>query len=354
MSARPISPETLAVAAGRPHPVPGGPLNAPITLATTLVPGGDTEYTRQGHSGWSGLEEAIGALEGGTAVAFASGMAATVAVLELLPVGAKVVASAGCYYGTTSELTRRAKHGLIRLHLVNTTDTAAVIAEARDAALVWLESPTNPLLEVADVRAISTAVTALGVAVAVDNTLATPLRQRPLDLGADFVVHSASKLLSGHSDVLLGAVVTHDERAAHALIARRTSLGGVPGSLETYLTLRGIRTLHVRLDRAEKNAAALAARLRGRPEVRAVRYPGFGSMVSFEVAAGAQAAQALTESSQIIVYATSLGGVETTWERRRRHAGEPASVPEALIRMSVGIENVDDLWGDITGCLDRL
>ncbi len=350
---RPTSLETLAVAAGRPTPTPGGPLNTPITMASALVPGGDTEYARHGHPAWTGFEDAVGALEGGHAVAFGSGMAATVAVLELLPVGAKVVVAAGSYYGTTSELARRAKRGLLELEAVDVTDTGAVIEAAADAAMLWLESPTNPLLDVADIQAISSAVTAHGTAVVVDNTLATPLRQRPLDLGADFVVHSASKSLSGHSDVLMGVVVTHDERAARALQRRRTSLGSVPGSLETYLVLRGIRTLHVRLDRAEQNAAAIATLLGDRPDVTGVRYPGFGTMVSFEFGSGPQAADAATASSEIVRHATSLGGVESTWERRRRHAGEPDSVPESLIRLSVGIENIDDLWDDISRSLDR-
>ncbi|GAA1736363.1 trans-sulfuration enzyme family protein [Aeromicrobium alkaliterrae] len=354
MSVRPTSLETLAVAAGRPAHEPGGPLNTPITLATALVPGGASEYTRHGHPGWEAFEEAVGALEGGNAVSFGSGMAATVAVLELLPVGAKVVAADGSYYGTTVELERRARRGLIKLELVDVTDTEAVIAAAADAAMVWLESPTNPALDVADIRAICAAVTAVGTAVVVDNTLATPLRQRPLDLGADFVVHSASKLLSGHSDVLMGVVVTHDDRAARALATRRTSLGSVPGSLEAYLALRGLRTLHVRLDRAEDNATEIAARLLERTDVTGVRYPGFGTMVSFEVAGGAEAAQRATEASEVVVHATSLGGVESTWERRRRHAGEPANVPESLVRLSVGIENVEDVWEDIARSLDAV
>jgi cystathionine gamma-synthase len=354
MSVRPTSLETFAVAAGRPARTPGGPLNAPITLASALVPGGDSEYARSGSPAWAGFEEAVGALEGGHAVAFGSGMAATVAVLELLPVGAKVVAADGSYYGTTAELDRRARRGLLDLELVDVTDTEAVIAAASDAAMVWLESPTNPELDLADIRAISAAVTALGTAVVVDNTLATPLRQRPLELGADFVVHSASKLLSGHSDVLMGVVVTHDERAARALETRRTSLGSVPGALETFLALRGLRTLHVRLDRAEQNAAEIAARLHDRSDVAGVRYPGFGTMVSFEVVDGPVAAQRVTEASDVVVHATSLGGVESTWERRRRHAGEPETVPDALVRLSVGIENVEDLWEDIARCLDAV
>ncbi len=354
MPVRSTSLETLAVAAGRPARTPGAPLNAPMTMASALVPGGDSEYARHGNPTWTAFEEAVGALEGGHAVAFASGMAATVAVLEMLPVGAKVVAASGSYYGTTAELTRRARRGLLELQLVDVTDTDAVIAASEDAALLWLESPTNPELQVADIKTIAPAVTARGTALAVDNTLATPLRQRPLDLGADFVIHSASKLLSGHSDVVLGVVVTHEDRALRALTSRRSGLGAIPGALETFLALRGLRTLHVRLDRSEQTARELVSRLHQASGVVDVRYPGFGSMISFEIAAGPAAAQSMTESSEVIAYATSLGGVESTWERRRRHPGEPADVPESLIRLSVGLENVEDLWDDLDRALDSV
>ncbi|MFT4189488.1 MAG: PLP-dependent aspartate aminotransferase family protein [Aeromicrobium sp.] len=352
MSVRPTSLETLAVAAGRPERLPDAPLNSPITPASALIPGGASDYARHASPAWTGLEEALGALEGGYCISFASGMAATTAVLELLPVGAKVVAAAGAYFGTGEELRRRAKRGIVEVEFIDVADTADVIAAATDAAMLWLESPTNPELEVTDIRAVCAALKTIGVAVVVDNTLATPLRQRPLDLGADFVVHSASKLISGHSDVLLGAVLTHDDRGARALHTRRTMTGSVPGALETYLTLRGLRTLHVRLDRAEQNAREIAERLRQRKDVANVRYPGFGQMISFEVVAGAGAAQQVTESSEIVVYTTSLGGVETTWERRRRHEGERDQVSESLIRLSVGIENVEDVWEDVARCLD--
>lgn len=347
------APETLAVAAGRPAPVPGGPLSSPITLATALVPGGGAEYTRHDHPTWHDFEAAMGALEGGRALAFSSGMAAVTAVLDLVPVGGRVVVAAGAYYGTTSALADRARRGLLAVTPVDVTNTAAVIAASRDASLLWLESPTNPGLDVADVRTIATAVSAAGTAVAVDNTFATPLRQRPLDLGADVVVHSASKLIAGHGDVLLGVVVTSDDRAHRALLARRSGDGAVPGALETFLALRGLRTLHVRLDRAEANARVLAERLRGDRRVQRVRYPGFGTIVSFDLPHAASA-QRVTEASSLIAHATSLGGVESTWERRRRHAGEPSHVPEGLIRLSVGIEHVEDLWADIEAALNSL
>jgi cystathionine gamma-synthase len=346
-----LSPSTIAVGAGRPDRVPGGPLNAPITLASALVPGGASEYGRHGNPTWDSFETVLGALEGGRALAFASGIAATTALFDLVPAKAAVVAPSDGYYGSVSQLHERARRGQIELRLVDIEDTAAVVAAAESAALVWIESPTNPGLQIADIEAISRAASQAGTAVAVDNTFATPLRQRPLELGADFVVHSASKLLSGHSDVILGAIVTNSDRAHRAIEARRSTLGAIPGAMETWLAARGMRTLHVRLDRAEANARELHKRLAASRLVSSARYPGFGTIIAFEIAAGPTAAQKMTEQSDIITYATSLGGVESTWERRRRHAGEPDSVPEGLVRLSVGIEDVEDLWIDIQNVL---
>ena len=346
-----LSPSTIAVGAGRPDRVPGGPLNAPITLASALVPGGGSEYGRQGNPTWDSFEAVLGALEGGRALAFSSGVAASAALFDLVPIGAAVVAPRHAYYGTIAQLVERDRRGQVELRLVDIDDTDQVIAACQGAALVWIESPTNPALEIADIAAIARAATQAGAAVAVDNTFATPLRQKPLELGADFVVHSASKLLSGHSDVILGAIVTDDDRAFAALEKRRTVLGAIPGAMETWLAVRGMRTLHVRLDRAEANAAELHRRLSASRHVTYSRYPGFGTIIAFEVAAGPAAAQKMTEQSDVITYATSLGGVESTWERRRRHPGEPESVPEGLIRFSVGIEDVEDLWIDIQNVL---
>ena len=349
-----LSPTTIAVAAGRPARTPGAPLNAPITLASALVPGGASEYGRHGNPAWDAFEEVLGALESGRALAFASGIAATTAVFDLVPARAAVVAPRTAYSGTLSQLRERARRGQVELRLVDITDTQAVVDAADDAALVWLESPTNPTLEVADIEAIATAAARLGTAVAVDTTFATPLRQTPLELGADFVVHSASKMISGHSDVILGAVVVNNDRAYRAIEARRSSLGAIPGAMECWLATRGIRTLHVRLDRAEANARVIAERLAGVGVVENVRYPGWGTIVSFEVEGGAEVAQKVTEQSDVITYATSLGGVESTWERRRRHAEEPAGVPDGLIRLSVGIEDVDDIWWDVEQALSTV
>ncbi len=342
-----LSAATVAVSAGRPPRTPDAPLNAPITMASAFVPGGESGYGRHGNPTFDAFEAVLGALEGGRALAFSSGMAATTAVLELVPVGSMVVAPKTAYNGTLTQLAERERRKTIKLRLVDITDTAAVIAACEDAALLWLESPANPSLEVADIKTICAAVRPLGTAIAIDNTFATPLRQKPLELGADVVVHSASKLLSGHSDVILGAVVTNDDRLFNALFRRRVSLGSIPGALEMWLATRGIRTLSVRLDRAEANAKEIYTRLGTNDAITNARYPGFGTIVAFEVVAGAAAAQRLTESSELITYTTSLGGVESTWERRRRTESEPKTVPESLIRLSVGIEDVDDLWDDI-------
>lgn len=348
-----LSPSTIAVGAGRPARKPGAPLNAPLTLATALVPGDGPDYSRQGNPAWLPFEEVLGALEGGRALAFASGMAATTAVLDLVPHGGVVVAPEHAYSGTLDQLQQRARRKDVELRLVDVTNTTGVLNAAEDAALVWLESPTNPMLDVSDIPAIAKVAARRGTAVAVDNTFATPLRQKPLEMGADFVVHSASKLIAGHSDVLLGAVVTNQERGYKAVEKRRTSTGGTPGALECWLATRGLRTLHVRLDRAEANAREIAERLGGLDGVTAVRYPGWGTIVSFEVEAGAKAATRVTTKSDVIAHATSLGGVESTWERRRRHPLEPKLVPDNLVRLSVGIEDVEDLWLDISRSISR-
>lgn len=346
-----LSPSTIAVGAGRPARTPGAPLNAPITLASALVPGGDSEYGRHGNPAWTAFEEVLGALEGGRALAFSSGVAATTAVFDLVPAKAPVVAPDSAYSGTLTQLRERDRRGLIELRLVDVTDTDAVLDATAGAALVWLESPTNPMLEIADIERVASEAARAGTAVAVDNTFATPLRQRPLDLGADFVVHSASKLIAGHSDVVLGAVVTGNLRAHRAIEARRSNLGAIPGAMECWLAARGLRTLHVRLDRAEANAREIAKRLERSRVVTRVRYPGWGCVVSFEILGGPEVAQKVTEQSDVITYATSLGGVESTWERRRRHEAEPQRVPDNLIRLSVGIEDVEDIWYDIEHAL---
>jgi cystathionine gamma-synthase len=350
----PFRPATVAVTAGRPPHDPDRPLNEPITMASTYVAGGDLEYGRYGNPTWAAFEEALGALEGGRCLAFSSGLAAVATLLDLVGHGQTVVAPRHAYNGSILQMADLEARGRIQARLVDVTDTHAVAEACADAALVWLESPTNPALEVADIPPIVSAAHDAGAYVVVDNTFATPLLQQPLNLGADLVVHSATKFIAGHSDVLLGAVATTDDQLFDVLKKRRDMLGAVPGTFEAWLALRGLRTLHVRLERAQANAQELVRRLEEHPAVAEVRYPGFGAIISLVLAGGAIAADLLTHKTTLWVHATSLGGVESTFERRRRWKSEPATIPEGLVRMSVGIEDVDDLWDDLAAALDDL
>ncbi|GAA1476094.1 PLP-dependent transferase [Nocardioides aestuarii] len=347
-----LKPSTLAVTAGRPPHDPDQPLNQPLVMASTYVAGGDLEYGRYGNPTWQAFEDALGALEGGSCLAFSSGLAAVSTVLDLVGQGAKVVAPRHAYQGSIMQLADLESRGRLVVSLVDVTDTAAVVAACDDAALVWLESPTNPALEIADIETITAAAHDAGAYVVVDNTFATPLLQTPLDLGADLVVHSATKFLAGHSDALLGAIVTRDDQLQQVLKGRRDLVGATPGTMEAWLALRGLRTLHLRVERAQANAQELVRRLGEHPAVGEVRYPGFGAIVAIVLAQGAVAADLLVRKTALWVHATSLGGVESTFERRRRWKTEAATIPEGLVRMSVGIEDVDDLWDDLRKALD--
>jgi cystathionine gamma-synthase len=348
----PYRPATVAVTAGRPPHLPDNPLNEPLTMASTYVAGGDVEYGRYGNPTWSAFEQALGELEGGRCLAFSTGLAAVATILDLVGSGGTVVAPRHAYNGSLMQLADLEARGRLTAVLVDITDTDAVVKACQDAALVWLESPTNPALEVADVTTIANAAHGAGAVVVVDNTFATPLLQQPLSTGADLVVHSATKFIAGHSDVLLGAVVVRDDQLFDVLKKRRDLLGATPGTFETWLALRGLRTLHVRLERAQANAQELVRRLGEHPAVAEVRYPGFGAIVSVVMAQGAAAADLVTHSTRLWVHATSLGGVESTFERRRRWRSEPTTIPDGLVRLSVGIEDVDDLWDDLAGALD--
>ncbi len=348
--------ETVAVHAGRPDRDPGAPLNPPIVAASSFHAEGRYEYAREESPTTSALEAAVGALEHGTGVAFASGMAAANAMLDLLPPGAVVVAPSAAYTGVASRLRELETRGSIVLRIVDADDTTAVTAAVDGASLLWLESPTNPLLQVADLPACIAAARAAGARVLVDNTFATPVRQNPLLLGADVVMHSVTKSLAGHSDLVLGALVTADDTLAESLVARRVLMGAAPGALDCYLALRGIRTLALRVDRAEASAMTITDRLREHPSVTRVRYPGFGTIAAIEVAAGADGsaadtADAVCRATRVWTYATSLGGVESLLERRRRWPAEVVAVPEGLVRLSFGIEAAEDLWRDLDRAL---
>lgn len=368
-----LRPETVAVAAGRPPREPGAPLNVSPMLASVFhagayVPGmeEDPEYGRDTNATWQALEQALGTLEGGHCVLFASGVAAISAVVDELGLPGPVVAPADAYTGSRALLARLEERGRLTSRLVDIADTEATLAACDGARLLWVETPTNPLLAIADLRALATGAHAAGVAVAVDNTFATPLLQRPLDLGADVAVHSVTKLIAGHSDVLMGAAVTADAGLARALRAHRYEHGAIPGPLAAYLALRGLRTLPLRLERAQANAGVLAERLDTDPRVTRVWYPGLaahpghdraaaqmkghGAMVAFDVAGPAGAAARVCTATRLAVYATSLGGIETTLEDRARQPGE-GHLPPELIRLSVGCEHVEDLWADLDQAL---
>jgi cystathionine gamma-synthase len=323
----------------------------PVVAASTFVAGGERGYGRYANPTWEAFEEAMGALEGGTAVAFASGMAAVSAVVAVLtetadPSAAIVVPNDG--YHTAIDLIAGSGR---EIRSVPMADTAAVLAALEGAALLWAETPTNPLLEVADLPVLASAATALGVAMAVDATASTPMLVQPLAAGADVVVHAATKYISGHSDVLMGVATTRDGALAERVRTHRTRHGAIPGPFETWLALRGLRTLPVRMDRAQATAGELARRLGTHDAVERVRYPGFGALVSIEVRGGADAADVMTSRTRLWVHATSFGGVESLLERRRRWPNERATVPKNLVRLAVGLEDVDDLWDDLDAAL---
>ena len=349
-----LHPETSAITAGRPDAAPDASLNPPLIISSTYHAGGPVGYGRYGNESWSALESAIGELEGGATLSFSSGMAAVSAVFSILPIGAPVVASNQGYSGVMGLLNQFHASGRLEVRFVEITNTEEVIAAMKGAALVWLESPTNPCLDVADLPALITAAKKLGIGVAVDNTFATPLVQKPLSMGADIVMHSVTKYLSGHSDVVLGSLSTNDEALFKRLEESRRFNGSIPGPFEAWLAVRGIRSFPVRFRAAENNAKNLVTRIAQHPKVTKVRYPGFGAVISFEIDGTAEGAQKVCESSLLITHATSLGGIESLWERRRRWALESPSVPEQLIRLSVGCEHVDDLWEDIQQALTVL
>jgi len=362
-----LATESKVVAAGRPAKQPDGALNPPIALNSTFHEGGPVGYGRYGNETWSALEEAISVLEGGKTLLFSSGMAAISAVFSLLPEGAVIVAASNGYQGTTTLLKKLHESEKLKVRFVNLANTDECLAAIPGAQMLYLESPLNPLLEVVDLPKIIAAGNSAGCGVAVDNTLATPLLQNPLALGADISIHSVTKYLSGHSDLILGSLSTNDQALYGRLEQSRRYGGAIAGPFEAWIALRGLRTFALRMQRSQENAMELATRLSKDSRISKVRYPGlatdsyhslaksfmkgFGAMISFDVNANVEQVDLMCNSSKLITNATSLGGVESIWERRRRWATESATVPENLIRFSVGIENVDDLWADIQQAL---
>jgi cystathionine gamma-synthase len=363
---RDLAASSWLVSAGRPTAA-GAPLNTPLVPASNFVLGSERAYARDdGTPTWEALEDVVGRLEEGLAVSFSSGMAAIAAVFDRLSSGTVVVLPADCYQGVVGlalDGQRKKRWSVERLAI---EDTEGWVRACAYADLVWLETPSNPLLVVADLVAICGAPRKHGTMVAVDNTLATPLNQRVLDVGADIAVQSATKLLGGHSDLLAGVATTRDASLHEALRHARELAGATPGTLEAYLAVRGARTMAIRLERAQASAMSIAQRLEAHPKVTTTRYPGlashpthetakrqlrgFGTIISFDVAGDAKAADRVCASLTLIRHATSLGGVESTIERRAAVAGQE-HLPPSLLRFSVGIEDPEDLWVDLAEAL---
>ena len=364
-----LKPASWLVAAGRPSE-PGQPLNTPLVPASNFILGKERAYARDGGTPtWEALEEIVGGLEAGRAVAFASGMAAVAAVFDQLPPGAGVVLPDDCYQGVVGLALVGAEKGRWSVQRLALEDTEGWIRACAEADLIWLESPSNPLLTVVDLAAIGSAPRKPGAILAVDNTFATPLNQQPLEFGATVSIQSVTKFIGGHSDLLGGIATTRDEALWQALRRSRALAGATPGTLEAFLAVRGARTLALRLQKAQENAQALAERLQQHPQVARVRYPGlpshpthttarrvlkgFGTIISFDLLGGAAQADALCRNVQLIRHATSLGGVESTMERRAAIPGQ-THLPPSLLRLSVGIEDLEDLWADLEAALQAL
>lgn len=365
---RDLRPESWLVSAGRSHDVEA-PLNVPLVPASNFRLGSRRAYARDdGTPTWEALEEIVGGLEGGEALAFASGMGAIAAVFDQLGPRAGVALPDDCYQGVVGLVeTGRSKRGWT-VERLPVADTARWLSACKDFDLVWLESPSNPLLVVADVDAICAAPRRPGGLVVVDNTFATPLNQRPLVLGADVSVQSVTKLIGGHSDLLCGVVATRHPALGSCLKHARELSGATPGALEVFLAIRGARTLALRLERAQQSAMTLATWLESHPSVVKTRYPGlpshpthaaakrqlrgFGTVISFDVGGGAESADAVCAAVGLVQHATSLGAVESTIERRAAIPGQE-HLPPALLRLSVGIEHVEDIRADLDQALRR-
>jgi cystathionine gamma-synthase len=302
---------------------------------------GQFYYSRYGSPTVAEAEARLGELDGGEALLFPSGSGATTALaLSLLKPGDTIALAEGCYFGTGVTFQALAKWGLRYVEFDQTG------APPDGVQLVWLEAPSNPFLTMPDLEAAA----AHAAPVVVDSTAATPVHLRPLEHGADFVLHSATKYLAGHDDALLGAVVCPDPAAAGELRTFRTRTGIVAAADPAWLLLRGLKTLEVRVRRQTETATALADRLRAHPKVQIVRYAGIGGLLSFDVADG-DAARRVETSTGLIVNATSLGGVTSVMESRHRWEGD--RVPTGLLRLSAGLEDADALWNDLEAALKK-
>ena len=375
---------TRAIHAGQEADATTGAVIPPIHFSTTYVQDGvggfrnGYEYTRGTNPTRDALQEQLASLEGGDrAYAFASGLAAEDTLLRALLTPNDHVLMGNDVYGGTHRLVQRAHVPWgVSLSTVDMSDLDAVRAAIRPDAtkVVWVETPSNPLMKITDIAAVAELAHAVGATVVVDNTFATPYLQQPLALGADVVVHSTTKYLGGHSDVLGGAVVLPAGELAERVGFLQFAVGAVPGPMDAWLTMRGIKTLAVRMDRHSANAQTIAETLVGHPKLAAVYYPGladhpghalaaaqmrsFGGMISVQLADG-PTARRFAESMTLFQLAESLGGVESLacYPAEMTHAsvkGTELEVPDSVVRLSVGIEDVDDLVEDVVGALSKL
>jgi cystathionine gamma-synthase len=368
--------DTLAVHAARIPDPSTGAVATPLVMSTTFERATDGSYPQTHYYGRAGnpnreqLEQALAALEGGAgACAFASGLQAVLAVFMALRAGDHVLVSHDCYWGTRKQLrTLLAPLGITHTE-VDTTDLAAVAAAFTPSTrLLWAETPSNPLLRVSDIAALAALAQRHGAWLAVDNTFATPVLQRPLELGADLVMHSTTKYVGGHSDLTGGLVVTREAGALlTAVRAFQCDGGGVPSPFDCWLLRRSLMSLPLRVRAQSATALAVAQFLGAQPRVTAVHYPGlaqhpqhalaarqmsgFGAMLSFEVGGGGAAAMAVAARVQIFTRATSLGGVESLIEHRASMEGPGTQTPAGLLRVSIGLEDVSDLQADLAAAL---
>jgi cystathionine beta-lyase/cystathionine gamma-synthase len=380
---RPAAFETLAVHAGQAPDPSSGAVMEPIVLATTFAqpePGKPKQfdYSRSGNPTRAALEACLAALEGGThGFAFASGCAAATTLLNTLRPGDHVVCGDDVYGGTYRIFNTVMRPLGVETTFIDLRESANLEAAITDRTrMVWLESPTNPLLRLVDLQAAAAIAQGRGIPLVVDNTFASPALQRPLELGASVVLHSTTKYINGHSDVVGGALITRDAELAARLKFLQNAIGAVPSPMDCYLVLRGLKTLPIRMQRHGETAADLARRLEGAPGVRRVHYPGLpshpqhalcrrqmrsgGGMISVELDGGVEHARRFLSALAVFTLAESLGGVESLAEHPAlmTHASIPPEIRrtlgigDSLVRLSVGLEHVEDLWRDLERGLD--
>jgi cystathionine gamma-synthase len=372
---RPVKPETQAIHI--PDKLYDGAMAPPIHVATTFEHGPanelihDFQYVRHAGPNINDLEDRLAALEGGVAaVAFASGIAAGSAMMNTVPRGSTIIFHDTIYFDFLTVAREYLEGWGLQAKIVNCRDEGALRDACGDTtALVWIETPTNPSLDILDIRAISEIAKQCGAKTLVDGTFATPVLQKPFDLGADFVLHSTTKYMGGHSDVLGGAIIVRDDAdTAAELLRMRKLTGGAPAPFNAWLTSRGLQTLHCRVEKHSENAMAVASAIQGHAAIEQLRYPFLaagkegeiaraqmsagGGMMSLDIKGGYDGAVRVAAALRLITNATSLGGVESLVEHRKSIEGPETTTPDGLLRFSIGLEHPDDLIADLLQALD--